>query len=249
MNRTPEMITKGMLLAAGLGTRLRPLTDAVPKPMLRVGNRPLIDFALNTLARGGVKDVMINLHHLSEQIRTHVGDGNRYGLHISYSFEPTILGTGGGMKRCETFFGDAPFILMNADTLIAIDLSHVIAQFCAKGGDGLMVVRRLAPAETYKPVSISADGWLTGIGAGEHFYAGAQVCTKRLLDTLPEARPSCLIKDGLQPILAAGGRIGTFLHIGHWNDVGTPERYELAKRQDWLSNFVDSDRTPKVTDG
>lgn len=222
-----------MLLAAGLGTRLRPLTDTVPKPMLPVPDTPLIDYALALLARGGIREVMINLHHLPECIRTHVGDGSRYGLRAHYSFEPEILGTGGGVKKCEGFFGNDPFLLMNADTLIDIDLNTLITHHHFHHTAGTLVVRALAAGVTYNPVSIDADGLLKEFGTGHHFYAGVQICTKALLDTLPSGQPACLIADGLKPLLAQGATIDTYLHTGRWNDVGTPERYAAAQHQGW----------------
>ena len=110
-----------MILAAGLGTRLRPLTDRIPKPLLPVAGRPMIDYTLAWVAAAGIRQVMINLHHMGDRIRQTVGR-ERFGLEISYSEEPVILGTGGGLKRVERFFTDSPFLVVNADVLTAVDL-------------------------------------------------------------------------------------------------------------------------------
>lgn len=228
-----KRITKAMLLAAGLGTRLRPLTEHVPKPMLPLRGRPLIDYALEHLARTGVTEVVINLHHLAEQIESHVADGARYGLHVHYSFEPDILGTGGGIKKCEAFFRDGPFLIMNADTLIDLDLTTLMAHHFSQAGKGTLVVRPLQVDDTYNPLTVSVDGWLTRFGEGDLFYAGVQVATQTLLDVLPSDGPSCLIRDGIEPLLAQGTKFATFPHAGQWNDVGTPKRYTLAQRQEW----------------
>jgi NDP-sugar pyrophosphorylase family protein len=93
-----------MILAAGFGTRLRPLTNTIPKPLLPVGGTPLIVWNLLLLRRHGIRDVIINLHHLGELIEKELGDGSTVGMRISYSHEPTILGTGGGLKQAESFF-------------------------------------------------------------------------------------------------------------------------------------------------
>lgn len=231
--QTGHQITKAMLLAAGLGTRLRPLTHTVPKPMLPVQGKPLIDYALTSLARARIRDVMLNLHHLPEQIQQHVGDGTRYGVCVHYSFEPKILGTGGGIKNCERFFGRDPFVVMNADTLIDLDLQVLINHHATHGAAGTLVIRPLAPGETYNPLTIRPDGHLAGFGKGTHFYAGVQACTISLLSILPVGRPCCLIREGLEPLLARGETIATLLHTGAWNDVGTPERYALATQQPW----------------
>ncbi|MBI4366571.1 MAG: nucleotidyltransferase family protein [Deltaproteobacteria bacterium] len=226
-------VKKAMLLAAGLGTRLKPLTNTIPKPMLPVAGRPLINFALARLARAGVRDVMINLHHLPEQIRRHVGTGNAFGLRAHYSLEPQILGTGGGLKQCEGFFGDDPFLLMNADTLIALDLNKLIDRHFDRGGIGTLVVRKRHAEDPYRPLAVDAHGRLAGFGTGTHFYAGVQIGTAALLRQLPSGRPSCLIADGIEPLLAGNRPFWTFLHTGEWNDVGTPDRYALAQTWAW----------------
>src|SRR5687767_5450633 len=101
-----------MILAAGLGTRMRPLTLLRAKPVLPVMNRPLLHWTLDLLARGGVRDVMINLHYLPDTVREAVGTGREFGLRVAYSMEPKILGTGGGPRKVRDFFGGEPFILV-----------------------------------------------------------------------------------------------------------------------------------------
>ena len=113
---------KAMILAAGLGTRLRPLTDTTPKPLLPVAGTPLIVWNLLLLKRHGFQDVIINLHHLGSMIEQALGDGSRYGLRIVYSYEPVILGTGGGLKQAEPHFSGEPVLVLNGDTLVEIDL-------------------------------------------------------------------------------------------------------------------------------
>jgi len=115
-----------MILAAGEGLRLRPLTETVPKALVEVGGRPLIDYALNAVRHSGVEDVVINLHHLGDRIRDHVGDGRRFGLRIAYSEERTLLGSGGGIRHARHLLGTGTFVTLNADTIIDIDL----APFC-----------------------------------------------------------------------------------------------------------------------
>ena len=106
---------KAMILAAGRGTRLKPLTDHRPKPMMEVGGKPLIAHQLRWLAEAGVSEVIINLHHLGEQIEAYVGDGRVHGLSVSYSREPVLLETGGGLVKALPWLGDEPFWLLNGD--------------------------------------------------------------------------------------------------------------------------------------
>src|SRR3982751_5669006 len=111
-----------MILAAGLGTRLRPLTDTIPKPLLPVGGTPLIVWNLLLLRRHGIRDVVVNLHYLGHLIQKELRDGSMWGMRISYSQEPTILGTGGGLKQAERYFEGRPFLVLNGDTLCELDL-------------------------------------------------------------------------------------------------------------------------------
>ena len=106
---------RAMILAAGRGERLRPLTYHTPKPMLEVGGRPLLAHQLEWLRRAGIRDVVINLHHLGEQIETRFEDGSKYGVHISYSRELELLETGGGIAHALPLLGEEPFLVLNGD--------------------------------------------------------------------------------------------------------------------------------------
>src|SRR5574339_386662 len=118
---------KAMILAAGLGTRLRPLTNTMPKPLLPVAGTPLIVWNLLLLKRHGFREVIINLHHLGPMIEQALGNGSKYGLRIWYSQEPVILGTGGGIKQAEPYFSGEPVLILNGDTLVEIDLDELCA--------------------------------------------------------------------------------------------------------------------------
>jgi N-acetyl-alpha-D-muramate 1-phosphate uridylyltransferase len=106
---------KAMILAAGRGERLRPLTDHTPKPLVSVRGKPLISYHLERLAAGGIRDVVINISYLADQIKTALGDGSDYGLTIHYSFEPTVLETGGGIYQALPLLGPEPFMVINSD--------------------------------------------------------------------------------------------------------------------------------------
>ena len=106
---------RGMILAAGLGTRLAPLTDKTPKPLIEIGGEPLIVRQILQLKEGGVSDIVINLHHLGEMIFNRVGNGGEYGVQIQYSWEKSLLETGGGIKNALPLLGKEPFIILNGD--------------------------------------------------------------------------------------------------------------------------------------
>ncbi|MFH1830048.1 MAG: nucleotidyltransferase family protein [Pseudomonadota bacterium] len=223
-------VDRAMLLAAGLGTRLRPLTLDTPKPLLPFDGTILIDHQLRYLARSGIKSVAINLHHLGEKIREHVGNGARFGLEIFYSEEPQILGTGGGIKKAARFFGRNPFVVLNADALIAADIRALAKAHFSRGVQVTMAVKRLDDGDDFTPIDVSDDGFIKGFGSGSYFYTGLQILSPDIFDALPASGiPACLIKDGYMRLLELGGKIGSFEYEGYFNDLGTPKRYEAAK--------------------
>ena len=118
---------KALILAAGMGERLRPLTDVTPKPMLELGGHPLIHYPLAMLHRAGIAEVAINLHHLASVIQRGLGDGSQLGLHITYAPEPVLLGTGGPLNGLRNFLRDDTFVIANSDTILDLDLSAMLA--------------------------------------------------------------------------------------------------------------------------
>src|SRR3989475_6130544 len=140
---------KAMILAAGLGTRLRPLSNSVPKPLLPVAGRPLIVWNLLLLRRYGITEVIINLHHLGDLIEKELGDGSRFGMRLAYSRESVILGTGGGIKQAGGFFGRAPFMVLDGGTLLELDLREV----------GGVHTKRGAPATLVVPADPEGERW------------------------------------------------------------------------------------------
>ena len=222
-----------MILAAGLGTRLRPLTNNRPKPLLHVGRLPLIDHTLNLLRHSTITEVMLNLHYLPNMIRDHIGNGKRYGIKVFYSFEPQIMGTGGGVKNVADFFGHDPFLIINGDILLTEFPSELVMTHLHHNTDmPTLLIRQMPSNCDFTPIDVNSQGKLTNIGTGAYHYAGIMVGTKPLLDILPPLIPSCLIRNGIIPLLSANQQIMTCLHRGYWNDIGTPERLAQA-RQDF----------------
>lgn len=130
---------KAMLLAAGNAQRLRPLTDNTPKPMLVVAGRPILEHNVRLLVRHGIRDIIINLHHKPEVIQSHFGDGSKFGAHITYSWEPDLLGTAGAVKQVEREFNE-PFLVLYGDNLTDCDLTRLIAFHRARGGNATMAL-------------------------------------------------------------------------------------------------------------
>lgn len=229
---------KAMILAAGLGTRLRPLTETIPKPLLPVAGTSLIVWNLLLLRRHGVTEVLINLHHLGLMIEQTLGDGSRYGLRLTYSHEPVILGTGGGIKQAEPFFEGQPFLVLNGDTLLELDLGALIQAHRERDALATMVLREDPEAERWGPVEVDQAGQILSIngrgrkGSGPTqrlMFAGVHVMHPRLLREVPVGLDSSIIEAYVRAI-AQGDSILGYRMTGYWSDIGTPERYAQAQR-------------------
>jgi NDP-sugar pyrophosphorylase family protein len=235
---------KGMILAAGLGTRLRPLTNTVPKPLLPVAGVPLIVWNLLLLRQAGILDVIINLHHLGHLIEKEIGDGARYGMRVQYSREAVLLGTGGGIRQARWFFGAEPFIVLNGDTLLDVDLhqlteAHLNAPSPEPKPLATLVVRADPQVEQWGVIELTGRRILRINGRGSQepvvasterrMFAGVHVLEPRVLDRVPAAGPSSII-DAYVQALEAGAFLAGYESSAYWSDVGTPERYEHVQR-------------------
>ena len=217
---------RAMLLAAGRGERMRPLTDTTPKPLLSVGGRPLIAYHLDALARGGVREVVINLSWLGAQIRAALGSGAAWGVHISYSEEgPVPLETGGGIFQALPLLGSEPFLVVNADVFTDFDPTTLRLEPQAdarlvlvpnpphhpRGDFGLeseRVIERAADAAAASPQETFT---YAGIGIYRpELFAGCRAGRFALLPLLQRA--------------IAAGRLRGQLYRGGWLDVGSPAR-------------------------
>jgi NDP-sugar pyrophosphorylase family protein len=130
---------KAFLLAAGEGKRLRPLTEKMPKPMIPVAGKPILEHNIKFLARWGIHEIVINLHHCPEVVKNHLGDGSGFGVHITYSYEPELLGTAGAVKKFEKFFENA-FLVIYGDNLINCDLIRLLSTHRRYQGIGTIVI-------------------------------------------------------------------------------------------------------------
>src|SRR5918996_5519933 len=149
---------RAMILAAGFGTRLRPLTNTVPKALVPVAGRPLIEYSLLFLRSQGITEVVINLHHLGEKIRAALGDGSLYGIRIFYSPEDPILETGGGIKNAQSFLDGDTFVVMNCDTILDLNLQEALAFHRHKQAVATLVLRSDPDVDHYGVLQINDQG-------------------------------------------------------------------------------------------
>jgi NDP-sugar pyrophosphorylase family protein len=241
-----------MILAAGLGTRLRPLTNTIPKPLLPISGTPLIVWNLLLLKRYGFHDVVINLHHLGPMIEQALGNGSKYGLRIYYSHEPVILGTGGGIKQAEPNFSGEPVLVLNGDTLFELDLDALYAFHQRHRAVATLALRSDPDASRWGIVDVGSDDRILRItGRGKtgtelttpRMFAGIHILHPRLLRDVPKGKASSIIDAYVAAIQRDEVVVGYDL-TGYWSDVGTPERYAQAEHDATMGLIRLSERLP-----
>lgn len=219
-----------LVLTAGLGTRLDPITRLVAKPAVPVSGRTLIERVLDGLAHQGVHDVVLNLHHLPETITGIVGDGAQHGLRVRYSWESPVLGSAGGPRHALPLLAADEFFIVNGDTLCDVDLSALGAAHGASGADvTLAVVPNPAP-DRYNALEVNEDDCVTGVvmkGSGRpgwHFV-GLQIARASVFEALPDNVAAESVHGLYQGLLGNRGGIRVFKVSAPFIDVGTPLDY------------------------
>jgi len=222
---------KAMVLAAGLGMRMRPLSLLRAKPALPVLNRPLVHWTLECLSRHGVDDVVINLHYLPETVVSAVGDARRFGLRISYSRERTILGTGGGPRKVRDFFGDEPFLLVNGDVVFDFDLTRLVERHRGSGARATLALKPNPDPRRYGPVVTAPGGRVLSLAGLPRpsrgtvsLFTGVHVLEPSLLERLPPGLSNS-VRDLYAPLIAEGERVTGVRMRGAWHDLGSPRLY------------------------
>ncbi len=236
---------KAMILAAGLGERLRPATLTVPKPMFPVLGVPAIDWVLAGLRDAGVSACAINISYLGASLVRHIGSGARWGLDVLWSDEPDVLGTGGGLSAVRDFFaGEDAFLLHNGDVFSDWNLGLLIQAHRSAGVDATMVLVDPPDQDDARMVQVDGAGRVVGIrgvptvGTGPRYvFSGVSVQGPAIFEQLPPAQDSCLVQAGLIPMLAAGKVIAGPVMTGRFCDIGTLERF-LKLQWDAISNAV-----------
>ena len=216
---------RAMILAAGRGERLRPLTDHTPKPLLEAGGRSLIVHHLEKLANAGFIEIVINIAHQGDMIRDSLGDGSNWGLNIRYSQEPTgALDTGGGIMQALPLLGEAPFAVINGDVFSAYPVARLRALKC----DQAHLV--LVPNPAHHPDGDFGlqGGHVTSEGNERHTFSGISVYHPRFFASAPGGRFSVV------PMLKAAMKLRQVtgeIYRGDWHDIGTLERLETLRGQ------------------
>jgi NDP-sugar pyrophosphorylase family protein len=218
---------KGMILAAGYGTRLRPITNTIPKPMVPLCNRPLIEWAIESYHAAGVRDLIVNVHHLPDVITRYL---HEHFDRVEISHEEEILGTGGAIRRVRPLLEhEEAFFLVNGDT-VQLPRWNALRESL---GDSIAALTLRHPPENdrFTPVYFE-NGRVTGFGKGSGealMFAGSHLISTRVFDSLPDQDEFGIVDRVYQPLLDSGREtISGIVDDGLWFDIGTPQRYASA---------------------
>jgi mannose-1-phosphate guanylyltransferase len=218
-------------MAAGLGTRLSPITDHVPKPLVPVGNRPALEHLLARLPAAGVTEVAINLHHHGDAVRSAFGDGSRLGLEIHWSYEPELLGTAGGAGPVADFLRapGEPFLVLSGDGLHAIDVAALVRRHREAEAVGTLTVLEIDDPSRFGVCVLDDDDLITGFqekpslaeARSRWASCGVYCFEARVLDRLPAGQFADWAKDVLPAMMADGDRLAAYRTEAYWSDIGT----------------------------
>jgi mannose-1-phosphate guanylyltransferase len=224
---------KGFILAAGFGTRLRPITYTLPKPIVPLCNRPLIGWAVESFLAAGVRELIVNLHHLPEPLQQYLRDEYAGRADFHFSIEEEILGTGGGIRRVRPELeNDEEFFLVNGDTIQFPRWDALRSARREMNALAGLTLRHPPQGDKFTPVFFD-DGRVTGFGSGTGealMFAGSHVIGTRIFELLPDREFSGIVEHAYIPALANGDRLAGVVDDGLWFDIGTPQRYLGASR-------------------
>jgi mannose-1-phosphate guanylyltransferase len=235
-----------MVMAAGLGTRLKPLTLEVPKPMVPVGNRPIMEHILRLLRRHDLGEVIANLHWFPDTIRNRFGDGSELGVELTYSYEEELLGTAGGVRNVREFFGSEPFCVMAADALTDIDLAALARAHAETDWIATLAVKRVANVSEFGVVVTGSDGRVQGFqekpdpaeALSNLANCMIYVLEPEVFDHFPDAREVDFALDVFPALLEHDVPFGVHVADAYWNDVGSLSEY-LQGNLDLIEGAVD----------
>jgi len=223
---------KAMILAAGFGTRLRPLTTEIPKPLVPIGNKPIVDRLIHYLKEHGVQKMVINAHHHHQKVVDHLAGGRPFGVHIDVRVETDILGTGGGIKNTEDFWDSKPFIVINGDILTNINLSKAYEEHCRNRNIATLI---LHDYKAFNQIRIDSHLNILDIAPekrpGRLAFTGIHIIEPEVLGYMPQGVFSNVI-DCYRGLISSGKPVRAYVSHGHyWRDIGTVDSYMQANKE------------------
>jgi mannose-1-phosphate guanylyltransferase len=248
-----------MVMAAGLGTRLRPITWEIPKPVVPVANRPIVAHLTKLLADHGVDEVIANLHWFPEVVKSSLGDGSKFGVDLSYAYEEELLGTAGGVRNVADFLtggDDDVFVVLAGDALTDIDLGALIAAHRKNGGVATLAVKQVADVSQYGVIVTGSDGRVEGFQEKpDPAEALSNLCncmiyafSPEVFDYFPEADPVDFANDVFPALLDNDVPFHVHEIETYWNDIGTLPEY-INGNLDVLTGAVKIDPAGELHEG
>jgi NDP-sugar pyrophosphorylase family protein len=224
-----------MILAAGLGSRLRPLTSSLPKPLVPIMNQPLLWHLIMRVKAAGIHEIALNLHYRAGQIRDWLGHGGHLGVDVTYSEEAELLGSAGGVRRIRDFFGHEPALIIHGDILFDVDLATVIQYHLSRSAQATLVLHPAYQRYNYGTIRVNARGeigqfvnqpasWVSG-PLIDTVFTGVQILAPEVVSAIPQGCVASLATDVYPDLLASSARFYGYLMHGYWSDIGTPGRY------------------------
>ena len=228
---------QAIVMAGGEGSRLRPLTANRPKPLVPVGNKPIMEYILNLLAEHGIQDIMATLHYLADEIRSYFDDGSDYNVNLSYSVEDIPLGTAGSVKKAESFLKDAPFLMISGDALTDCDLTKAYEFHKRHGAIATVILYRVDNPLEYGMVTQDEDGrilrFLEKPSWSEVFSdtvnTGMYILEPEILELMERGKVYDWSQDIFPMLLESGKPIYGYVMDGYWCDIGTMNQYREAQ--------------------
>ncbi len=226
---------KVLILAGGLGTRLRETLGALPKPLAPIGNKPFLEYLLKFISHQGFGDVIISLGYGSDAIREYLGDGSSLGLRIKYTIERDLLGTGGAVKLAESLIESDDFFVINGDTYFEVELREMLHFHRAHGAIATIALACKEGTGRYGNIIVDRGNEIaafiekTGEGSAGYINGGTYIFRRDVFDYIP-ANEVCSLEKEIVPFLVGKGLYG-FPVKGYFIDIGIPEDYEKAQRE------------------
>jgi NDP-sugar pyrophosphorylase family protein len=238
---------KAMILAAGLGTRLRPLTLETAKPAIPFMGKPIIVHVIENLLKIGVQDFRINLHHLPHTIKTIFEKTPYDAFRVSFSMEEKILGTAGGLKANESFFDEDTFVMANGDILIDLDLDEALTFHRRSGGMATLILYPQPEPGKFPSIKINSQGRIVQFkhihiaddaGYEDYLFTGIHILEREIFDFIPAGCSYEINDQAYLQAIKAGKTLYGFPAKGYWNDLGEPDRY-LNSHEQFTAKFSD----------
>lgn len=231
---------QAVILASGEGVNLRPFTYEIPKPLIPVNGKPLLEYGIALLRQHGISDIVITISHLGEKIKTHFGDGSKSGVRITYVEETKPSGTAGALKAAQSHVGDAPFVLLYGDVLVNLDVSDFLQNHQQlKAAVGSLALTSVADPSAYGAVKLRgsrvvefSEKPLIDSEVSRLVFAGCATFDNKIFDYLQkDTHKNFSLERHVFPKLIAEGRLFGYVFEGQWFDVSTPESYDRALQQ------------------